>query len=109
MQNSSITADINPLYKTGTSVAVESTLRDKSILAAIFSTVSQNLEIAKFNLSQETPIIHVIDNPGLPLKQNRESAIKLILIYTSLSTFLSLITLVIYKLYLNFKVIYLKS
>jgi hypothetical protein len=55
LQNSSSTMDINPLYKTGSNVSIETNVREKTLLSTIFASVIQNLEIAKFNLSQETP------------------------------------------------------
>lgn len=73
LQNSSNTMDINPLYKTNTSVEVETTLRDKTLLSTIFASVTQNLELAKFTLSQETPVIQVVDSPYLPLKTEKIS------------------------------------
>lgn len=73
LQNSSSTMDINPLYKTQTNVEIESTIRDKTLLATIFASVTQNLEIAKFTLSQETPVIQIVDAPLLPLKQLKTS------------------------------------
>jgi len=80
LQNSSNTMDINPLYRTGTSVAVETTLRDKTLLATIFANVSQNLEMAKFTLSQETPVIQIVDTPLLPLYREKVSRIKTALV-----------------------------
>lgn len=76
LQNSSSTMDINPLYRTNTSVAVESTSRDKTLLSTIFASVTQNLEMAKFTLSQETPVIQIIDAPILPLKKEKVSKVK---------------------------------
>jgi hypothetical protein len=76
LQNTSSTMDINPLYRTGTSVAVETTLRDKTLLSTIFASVTQNLEMAKFTLSQETPVIQIIDAPVLPLKMDKMSRLK---------------------------------
>jgi hypothetical protein len=73
LQTSATTMDINPLYRTGTTVAVETTVRDKTMLATIFASVVQNLELAKFTLSQETPAIQVIDSPYFPLKRNKQS------------------------------------
>ncbi len=71
LQTSSSTMDINPLYKTGTAVAVETTVRDKTMLATIFASVTQNLEMAKFTLSQETPVIQIVDSPILPLNTEK--------------------------------------
>jgi hypothetical protein len=73
LQTSSTTMDINPIYKTGTSVAVETNLRDKTMLSTIFASVVQNLEIAKFALSQETPVIQIVDPIYFPLIKNQVS------------------------------------
>lgn len=93
LQNSTSTMDINPLYKTETNVAMESTIRDKTLLATIFASVTQNLEIAKFTLSQETPVIQIVDSPLLPLKEEKASKIvfallSFIFIFTLFSIFL---------------------
>lgn len=69
LQTSSNTMDINPLYRTGTAVAVETTVRDKAMLGAIFASVTQNLELAKFTLSQETPVIQIVDESTFPLRK----------------------------------------
>lgn len=82
LQTSSSTMDINPLYKTGTAVAVETTVRDKTMLATIFASVTQNLELAKFTLSQETPVIQVVDYPALPLYITKPTYIKSTLLFT---------------------------
>jgi hypothetical protein len=73
LQTSASTMDINPLYKAKTVVATESTSRDKTMLATIFASVVQNLELAKFTLSQETPVIQVVDGPMYPLKKIKMS------------------------------------
>jgi hypothetical protein len=76
LQTSASTMDINPLFRTGTAVAVETTLRDKTMLATIFASVIQNLELAKFTLSQETPVINIVDEPRFPLKKEKMSRLK---------------------------------
>ncbi|MBH2005691.1 MAG: hypothetical protein I8H66_13490 [Sphingobacteriia bacterium] len=76
LQTSSSTMDINPLYRTGTAVAVETTVRDKTMLATIFASVTQNLEMAKFTLSQETPVIQIVDVPIFPLNKEKKSRLK---------------------------------
>lgn len=82
LQTSSSTMDINPLYKTGNAVAVETTIRDKTMLATIFSSVTQNLEMAKFTLSQETPVIQIVDAPMLPLKKEKKSRLKMAVLFS---------------------------
>lgn len=82
LQTSSSTMDINPLYRTGTAVAVETTVRDKTMLATIFASVTQNLEMAKFTLSQETPVIQIVDAPLLPLKKEKMSRYKMAIVFS---------------------------
>lgn len=82
LQTSSSTMDINPLYKTGTAVAVETTVRDKTMLATIFASVTQNLEMAKFTLSQETPVIQIVDAPILPLNKQKVSRLKTAIMFS---------------------------
>jgi hypothetical protein len=101
LQNTSSTMDINPLYRTGTSVAVETTLRDKTLLSTIFASVTQNLEMAKFTLSQETPVIQIIDAPVLPLKIDKMSRLKTALLGSFLFGFFLIIGLIIKKIYVG--------
>jgi len=70
------TMDINPLYRAGSLVKSETTVRDKTLLATIFAQVTQNLELAKFTLSQETPVIQIVDKPYFPLRKNKLSKLK---------------------------------
>jgi hypothetical protein len=76
IQSSSAAMDINPLYKAGTAVAVETSTRDKTILVTMFGEITKNLELAKFTLSQETPVIQVVDASGMPLKKEKSSRLK---------------------------------
>lgn len=93
LQTSSTTMDINPLYRTGTAVAVETTVRDKTMLATIFASVTQNLEMAKFTLSQETPVIQIVDQPMFPLTMNKVSILKNAIIFFLL--FVSITTIIL--------------
>jgi hypothetical protein len=99
LQNTTSTMDINPLYRTGTSVAVETTMRDKTLLSTIFASVTQNLEMAKFTLSQETPVIQIIDAPVLPLKMDKMSRLKTAFLGSFLFGFVFIIGLIIKKVY----------
>lgn len=92
LATSNSTMDINPLFKTRTSVAFETTTRDKSMLATIFASVVQNLELAKFTLSQETPVIQIVDSSGFPLKEDRISRFKA----AALSSFILVLLLVLF-------------
>lgn len=99
LQNSSSTMDINPLYRTGTSVAVESTLRDKTLLSTIFASVTQNLEMAKFTLSQETPVIQIVDAPVLPLKKEKMSRLKTAILGFFLVSFVLVLGFIVKRVY----------
>ncbi|MFT3844277.1 MAG: hypothetical protein QM725_04435 [Lacibacter sp.] len=62
--------DVNPALRTAP-VAAEITARDKTMIATIFAEVVKNLEIAKVALSQETPVVQIIDQSYLPLKKEK--------------------------------------
>lgn len=98
IQTSLSTMDINPLYKTGTVVATETTVRDKTMLATIFVSISQNLELAKFNLSQETPVIQVVDLPLLPLPKEKISKLNTAIIFSFISSLILITGLAIRNL-----------
>jgi len=102
LQTSSSTMDINPLYKTGTSVAVETTIRDKTMLATIFASVTQNLEMAKFTLSQETPVIQIVDSPILPLNINKISRVKTGISFLFICSMGIIFFLVLKRIYISF-------
>jgi len=61
--------DLNPALRSAT-VNSELIGRDKTMLATIYTEVVKNLEISKVALSQETPVMQIIDNVMLPLKKN---------------------------------------
>lgn len=82
LQTSTNTMDINPLFRTNTLVATETTLRDKALLSTIFASVTQNLELAKFTLNQETPVIQIVDSPYYPLKREKMSRLKAAIIFS---------------------------
>lgn len=66
--------DLNPASKTST-VNSEITGRDKIMLSTIYSEVVKNLEIAKVQLTQETPTIQIIDKPEFPLTVVKKSKV----------------------------------
>ena len=94
LQTSSSTMDINPLYRAGTAVAVETTVRDKTMLATIFASVTQNLEMAKFTLSQETPVLQIVDSSNFPLKREKVSKLKTAIIFSLSFDFILVFVLV---------------
>lgn len=101
-QTLSTTMDINPLYKTKNIFLNEITSRDKSILSSIYSTVSQNLELAKFNLSQESPIIQIVDPPFMPLEKIVISKFKTAIFFFVFSTFTCIFLVTVRKIFLDY-------
>lgn len=99
LQTSTTTMDLNPIYKTGLNVASESTIRDKTILSTIFASITQNLELAKFALSQETPVIQIVDYPILPLKKIKMSRLKTAIALSIFSAFIFIIFLMVKRVY----------
>lgn len=97
LQTINNTMDINPLYKTGTTISVETTQRDKTMLNTIFASVVQSLELSKFSLNQETPVIQIIDNCNLPLIRTETSKLKFSILVGLLSFFLISIYFLIFK------------
>ncbi|MFN5761803.1 MAG: hypothetical protein ACK44U_06960, partial [Sphingobacteriales bacterium] len=61
LQTAVSTMDMNPMYRTSTTVKTEQTMRDKTMLGSIYVEVVKNLEMAKFTLSQETPVIQIVN------------------------------------------------
>lgn len=78
--------DVNPAYQV-TAVDAEIVNRNKFMLATIFGEVTKQLEAQKVILTQETPVMQVVDPADLPLKKNRKSKV-LFLLSGSLIAFL---------------------
>lgn len=87
-----VLVDVNPAFRTAP-VNAEISTRQKMMLATIFGEVVKNLELAKFTLSQETPVIQVVDKSYLPLKKEKESRLKGLLLGGVLAGFLSILFL----------------
>lgn len=62
--------DANPVYA-APEVNAEIVKRDKSMQAAIYGEIVKNLEISKTALIQETPTIQIVDEPEMPLPDDK--------------------------------------
>jgi hypothetical protein len=98
LQTAAATMDVNPLYRTNTAVATELTTRDKTMLATVYGEVVKNLELAKFTLSQETPVIQIVDQDEYPLKKTKVSKLQSLLIGAFLFGSILICYLVAYKI-----------
>jgi len=85
--------DINPALRVQ-AVKAEVTGRDKVLIGTIYGEVVKNLEIAKMQLSQETPTIQIIDAPTLPLRLEKTSKILSAILFAIIISFLTMIYLV---------------
>ncbi len=63
--------DANVAYK-ASSVPVELSQREKSVTYALYTEVMKNLEAGRMALSNQTPIIHLLDTPKLPLEDKKQ-------------------------------------
>ena len=63
-------ADANPAYKQGL-VPMELTQRDKTIAMSIYGELVKQLELSKWALAQQTPVIQLLDMPKYPLEDNK--------------------------------------
>jgi hypothetical protein len=63
-----ILVDVNPAMKIAP-IRAEISSREKTMIATIFSEVVKNLEISKTIITQETPVIQMVDISSLPLNK----------------------------------------
>jgi len=73
-------------------------MRNVEVLNTMYLELVKNLEISKMTLLNQTPIIHVIDKPILPLEDTKTSLAIVIIISFILALFLSIFYIIIKKL-----------
>ena len=71
--------DINPGIRTAT-VPVEIANRDKTVIATLYAEVTKNLEASKLLLSQQTPVIQLLDRPGFLLDDHKKGRLFLLVV-----------------------------
>lgn len=84
--------DINPGFRTAT-VPTEIANRDKTVIATLYAEVTKNLEASKLILSQQTPIIQILDKPAWPLVDKSKKLMKLCLIGVFVMLLISVLVL----------------
>jgi hypothetical protein len=60
-------ANLNPAFQTP-QVNVQRKQTDITVLAGAYAEILKNLEIARFTLQRETPLVQIVDSPVLPLR-----------------------------------------
>jgi uncharacterized protein involved in exopolysaccharide biosynthesis len=84
--------DVNPGIRTAI-VPVEIASRDKAVVSTLYTEVTKNLEASKMMLSQQTPVVQVLDRPSLPLVDNRKGMSMLVVAGFFAAIFLTLLPL----------------
>lgn len=95
LQTVASTMDVNPLFKTSNIINTELNSRDKTMLAAVYGEVIKNLELAKFTLNQETPVIQIVDQDRLPLRIIKKSKTSNAIMFGLVFSFIALIYLIV--------------
>ncbi len=102
--NQSRSADLNPFFSDVTA-NVEMSARDKQIAFTVYTEVIKNLEIAKMNLSQDTPAIQIIDSSSFPLKDDKLGLIANVFFSSVIGFFISLLYFVLTYLLSTYKIV----
>jgi hypothetical protein len=82
--------DLNPALRLS-SVPIEVSNREKAMTASIFAEVVKNLEVSKTLMSQETPVIQIIDKSLFPLDRNDENKLIVVVYFEFIFLGLSII------------------
>ena len=96
------TYNLNPAYQVQRSGAQQSQAT-AGALGQAYGQVLQSLELAKIALQKETPLYQIIDEPTLPLDQDKPGKLTSIIIGGFIGGFLIIIVLIFRKLYIDFK------
>jgi len=72
--------DPNPALRTAI-VPTEIATRDKTVLATLYAEVTKNLEASKLILSQQTPVIQLLDRPPYLLDNNKKGILFLTVVF----------------------------
>jgi hypothetical protein len=99
---SAVVLDANPALRT-LSVPVELKTRDKTVLGALYSEVVKNLELSRISLSQQTPVIQILDQPGYPLVNKKKTLPFLIVVFAFGSLSFSVLIMALRILFISVK------
>ena len=69
--------------------------RDVEILNIMYGEIVKNLEVSKFTLLNNEPLLNIIDRPTLPLKVNKLSMIAAFILFSILGMLIYSFILVI--------------
>jgi len=83
--------DVNPGLKSIV-VPSEIAVRDKTVIATLYTEITKNLEASKLILAQQTPVIQLLDRPGPSLDDNKRSLLAFVIGAAFLFGFLGILT-----------------
>jgi uncharacterized protein involved in exopolysaccharide biosynthesis len=91
------TYNLNPALNVN---RVPSTKKQVEVQAntAILTQLVTNLEMAKVTLMRETPLIQLIDRPTLPLKKEKPSMFKFLILGGLIAGFVAMVSLIFQRL-----------
>jgi len=90
--------DMNPGVRTAP-IEAEISNREKSMAATIFAEVVKNLELSKTLLSQETPVIQIVDQSRFPLQKEKPSKSKTLVLFSFIGVFIWINLLFLRKIF----------
>lgn len=90
--------NMNPVRNVA-NVKTELYARDKVVLQTMYGEVVKNLELSKISMSQETPLIQVVDTPIYPLDRQRLGKAKGIIFGGFIAGFLAITFLLLGKIF----------
>jgi len=91
------TFNLNPAYQIQRSGAQQNQVR-AAALGEAYGEVLKNLELAKITLLRETPLYQIIDEPSLPLLQERPGKLMSLIIGGFIGAFLIMMYLVVRRI-----------
>jgi len=74
---------------------------DVQVNSAIYTTMVQQLEMARVALAKETPLIQVVDAPALPLGVSHMSYVKAVVLFGFILLFLTICFVIFRRVYFN--------
>ncbi|MET6998762.1 Wzz/FepE/Etk N-terminal domain-containing protein [Chitinophaga defluvii] len=90
--------NVNPARQIA-GVNTELIMRDKLVLQTMYGEVVKNLELSKIAMSQETPVIQLVDGPILPLEKVKIGKLKALIIGGFLGVLITILCLIVRKMY----------
>ncbi|NLU94405.1 Wzz/FepE/Etk N-terminal domain-containing protein [Chitinophaga sp. Ak27] len=90
--------NLNPARQVA-GVGVEVEMRDKAVLQTMYGEIVRNLELSKIAMSQETPVIQIVDRPIYPLPKKKLGKMKGLLIGGIALGFITILVLILRKIF----------